>query len=88
MRIDKRKKMHSVAGEHIVMHQSKDTSDMTTVVGFNQSAHLLYERLLDRDFTVDDAVRILCDEYDVDEATARRDAAEWVASMSEHGMLI
>ena len=61
---------------------------MTQVVALNESALLLHDALLDKDFTLDDAVRVLLDHYDVDEATARCDAAEWAMMMKKNGLLI
>ena len=67
--------------------QDKGVADMTKVVALNESALFLYERLKDRDFELSDVVRLLLDEYEVDEATATADAEAWVKHMGEHGLL-
>ena len=88
MKIDPRKKVRHVAGEDIVVMQADGMADMTRVVAFNESALMLYNRLKDREFTLDDAVQALLNEYDVDAETARRDAAEWLQTMNDNGMLL
>lgn len=88
MIFDDRKKVRNVAGENIVIMQSANTVDMTKVVALNESAMLVHERLTGKEFTVDDVVRVLTDEYEVDEATARRDAEALVASMRNEGLII
>lgn len=88
MKIDTRKKVRSVSGEHIILGQADGTTDMTRVVGFNESAMELYRRLQGRDFGLDDVVRELTDAYEVDEPTARRDAAEWVEQMRQQHLIM
>lgn len=88
MKIDPRKKVRDVAGEHVVMMQSDTATDMTRVVGLNDSAKHLHDLLMDREFCEEDVVRLILDEYEIDEATARRDAAAWVKSMKQEGLII
>ena len=88
MRIDSNKKVRDVAGEHIVMMQSATATDMTKVVALNATALHLYGLLQGREFDEGDVVRLMLDEYDVDEATARRDAAAWIQSMRKEGLII
>lgn len=88
MKIDPRKKIRSVAGENIIIKQADGMADMSTVVAFNSSALELYNHLKEREFTEDDVVACLTSLYDVDPATARHDAAEWLGQMREQGLLI
>lgn len=88
MRIDQSKKVRDVAGEHIVMMQGKNVTDLTRVVALNASAMHLHNLLQGREFGVEDVVKLMLDEYEVDEETARRDAADWIASMKNEGLII
>lgn len=88
MRIDERRKVRNVFGENIVIMQSDNTVDMTKVVALNESALLVHDRLVGKDFTVADVARVLTDEYDVDEATALRDAEALVASMRKEHLIV
>ena len=88
MKIDQRKKVREVAGEHIVIMQEGGEADMTRVVALNESALWLYRQLCGQTFDCDDAVRLLLSEYDIDEATARRDAAAWLDEMKHEGLIV
>ena len=88
MKIDSSKKIRHVSGENIILTQANGTADMTQVVAFNESALELYNQLKGREFTLDDVVRAMLDTYDVDEATARADAAAWVESMREQKIIL
>lgn len=88
MRIDPKRKVRTVAGENIVIMSDGKAADMTRVVALNESAFDIYNALRDREFEVDDVVRVLTDTYDVDPATARRDAEEWLVDMRKNDMLL
>lgn len=88
MRINEKMKIRNVAGENIVIMPSDDAADMTKVVALNESSLLLYNRLKGREFSLDDAVQLLLDNYDVDEATARKDAEAWLADMRKHRLIV
>lgn len=88
MKIDSSKKIRHVSGENIILTQANGTADMTQVVAFNESALELYNQLKGREFTLDDVARAMLDTYDVDEATARADAAAWVESMREQKIIL
>lgn len=88
MRIKTNLKVREVAGEHIVMRLGDgEKADMTTVISFNESALLLVERLRGRDFTADDVAAVLTEEYDVDNETAMRDAAQWIDMMVKNRLI-
>lgn len=88
MRINEKLKVRTVAGENIVIMQGTEGSDLTRVVALNESALLLYNSLMGRDFEIEDAVRVLTDEYEVSEANARKDAEAWLAEMKKNSLVI
>ena len=88
MKINPIYKVSKIAGENIILLQGKTGGDMTRVVAFNESALLMWDSLQGKDFTVDDAVAVLLDNYDVEEATARADAGKWVETIRENGLLL
>ena len=88
MRINEKMKIRNVAGENIAIMPSDDAADMTKVVALNESSLLLYNQLKGREFSLDDAVQLLLDNYDVDEATARKDAEAWLADMRKHRLIV
>lgn len=80
-------KVRTVAGENIVIMQDASGSDMTRVVALNESALLLYNALAGREFEVDDIVRLLTEEYEVNETDARKDAEAWVSEMKKNALV-
>lgn len=88
MRFDERKKVRKVAGENIVIMQADGAVDMTKVVALNESAMAVYEHLSGSDFVVADVVKVLTDEYDVDESTALRDAEALVENMRKEHLIL
>ena len=87
MRINDKMKLRNVAGENIILMQNADGTDMTRVVALNESALLLYNRLMGREFELGDVVHALVDEYEVSEADARKDAEAWVAEMKKNALV-
>ncbi len=88
MKINERMKVRNVAGENIVIMQGVEGTDMTRVVALNESALLLYNALTGHEFEVKDVVRLLVDEYEVDEEAARKDAEAWVADMKKNNLVV
>ena len=88
MKINERMKVRNVAGENIVIMQGVEGTDMTRVVALNESALLLYNALTGHEFEVKDVVRLLVDEYEVDEEAARKDAEVWVADMKKNNLVV
>lgn len=87
MKINEKMKVRTVAGENVVIMQGVDGTDMTRVVALNESAMLLYNTLKGREFEVDDVVRLLTEEYEVNEADARKDAEAWVVEMQKNSLV-
>lgn len=88
MKINPNYKVRKVAGENIILLQGKTNGDMTRVVAFNDSALLMWNELQGKDFTTDDAAAVLMDNYEVEQAVAAADAAKWVETLQENGLLM
>ena len=63
MKIKQGYKVRDIAGENVVIMQGKVGADMTRIITFNDSALLLWNELLGKDFELEDAVRILTSNY-------------------------
>lgn len=87
MKIGREYKIREIAGEHVVIAQGRYGADMTRVISLNDSAVYLWNALCEGEFTVLDAARLLMERYEVDEATAARDAAAWIARLEECGVV-
>lgn len=87
MRINPEYKVREIAGENVVILQGEYGADMTRIITLNASALLLWNSLLGREFAVEDAADVLIKSYDVEEATALRDAQLWIDKLSECKLL-
>ena len=87
MRIKQGYKVRELAGENVVIMQGRSGADMTRVISLNNSSLLLWNNLLDVDFSADDVKRILLENYGVDEAVAAADAQAWVEKMQQSGLV-
>ncbi|MCI5717708.1 MAG: PqqD family protein [Alistipes sp.] len=83
MKIRQGYKVREIAGENVVIMQGKAGADMTRIITFNDSALLLWNELQGKDFGLQDAVRVLTDNYEVDAAVAERDARAWIDRLTE-----
>lgn len=87
MRIKQGCKLREIAGENVVIMQGHQGADFTQIITLNDSAVVLWEALVEQEFTTEDAAKVLTDNFDVDAATALADAERWVARMSECNLI-
>ncbi|MBQ5396555.1 MAG: PqqD family protein [Alistipes sp.] len=83
MRINQNCKVREIAGENVVIMQGRNGADLTQIITLNESALILWQALSGSDFEVEDAQRVLTENFEVDDATALRDAQQWVERMRE-----
>lgn len=83
MKIKQQYQVRNIAGENVVILQGRYGADLTRVITLNESALLLWNGVVGSDFSIQDLVAILQQNYDVDAATAQRDSELWVEKMKE-----
>ena len=83
MRINQNCKVREIAGENVVIMQGRNGADLTKIITLNESALMLWQVLDGSDFEVEDAQRVLTENFEVDDATALRDAQQWIERMKE-----
>ena len=71
MKIREEYKVREMAGEHVVIMQGRLGVDMTKIISLNESARYLWN------------AHLLTERYEVDDATAARDAAAWVEKLRD-----
>ena len=87
MKINSNYKLRSVAGETIVVNQGVTGTDMTRIISLNASAKLLYELLLGKEFTLEDAAHVLEETYGIGHEQALTDAGKWVEALTNCGVI-
>ena len=88
MRIDSKFKLRKVAGETIIVQQGNVGSDLTKIISLNSSATLLYEQLADKEFTTEDAAKVLEQTYQIDANLAIKDATTWTEALKNCHVII
>jgi hypothetical protein len=60
---------------------------MTRIISLNASAKLLYEQLLGKEFTLEDAAKVLVDTYGIGSEQALADAEKWADALRKCGVI-
>ncbi|MBQ6750573.1 MAG: PqqD family protein [Bacteroidaceae bacterium] len=83
MKIKKGFELRKVCDENIIISHGVENINFTKVITLNDSAATLWNKVMDKDFTEEELVNILLDEYEVDKETAAKDVKTLVASWKE-----
>ena len=69
--------MQEVCGEFIIVPAGVENVDFSKIISLNESAADLWKSVAEmEEFSIDDMVKILMEQYEVDEQTAREDCAK------------
>jgi len=79
--------IRSLLGEYIVTGEGPAQVNFNKMVSLNETAAYLWKGVEGKEFTVADLTKLLLDEYEVDEATASKDAAAIAAKWMEIGLV-
>lgn len=80
-------KYNEVCGQSFIVPMGEDNIDFSKIIALNESSKLLWKRMEQGEFSVDDLVKVLLDEYEVDEATARNDVETIIKQFEKEGIL-
>lgn len=87
MKINPNYKMRQIGRLTVVVNQGTANVNMTRIISLNKSASRLYKELADKEFTLEDAAKVLMDSYDISRERAMVGAEKWVNSIKECGVL-
>lgn len=74
MKIKNGLELQNVCGEHIIVPAGEENMDFSQIISLNPTAAYLWENVAKREnFTVEDMVQLLLDEYEVEESVALED---------------
>ncbi len=75
-----------IAGSIIVVPVGKTSLEFNGMITLNESGSFFWD-CFTNDITVDDAVKMITDEYDVDEDRARADIEKFVKMLEDNNLL-
>lgn len=78
--------LRNVCGEQVIVAEGRENIDFSNIISMNETSAYLWNAIQGRDFTVDDLVKLLTQEYEVDEQTARKDAQPLAKQWLEAGI--
>ena len=62
-----------VCGENIIVAEGEENIDFSNIISMNESSAYLWQNIQGKEFTHEDLVGLLTQEYEVDEDTALKD---------------
>lgn len=87
MKIKNGFELRDVCGENVIIAHGVENIDFTKVITLNESAALIWQQVEGKDFTEDDVVKFLLDEYDVEESQAQTDVRNLLGSWLKAGLV-
>ena len=87
MKIKNGFELRNVCGEAVIVATGRENIDFSKVISLNESAARMWKGVVGKEFEISDLVNILLENYEVDEATARKDAEALVGQWQEIGLI-
>ncbi len=88
MKTKKGFRLRTVCGENIIVAEGIENIDFSRIISMNESSAFLWKKVENgQDFTEEDLTQYLTDEYEVDEATARKDINALTANWLKAGII-
>lgn len=77
--------LREVCGENIIVAEGDENIDFSNIISMNESSAYLWQEVQKLDnFTINTLTQLLCEQYEIDEATAKKDvttlATQWAAA--------
>lgn len=78
----------NIAGQNVVVSTAEKAIDFDYIIHLNDSGKLLFEALMEKDLEISDLVKVLTDNYDVEEKQALEDVKEFVEMLKVNDILL
>ena len=79
--------LRQICGENVIIAEGEENIDFSNIISMNESSAYLWEKIRDKEFSEDDLVKLLIEEYEVDEVTAKSDISSLVKSWLNAGII-
>lgn len=87
MKTKKGFKLRNICGENIIVAEGVENIDFSRIISMNESSAFLWGKAVDKEFSEDDLVNWLTEEYDVAESVASTDVKTLVQKWIEAGIV-
>lgn len=87
MKVKKGFELQEVCGEFIIVPAGIENVDFSKIISLNETAADIWKGVAEmNEFSIDDMVSILMEQYEVDEKTAREDCSKIAERWKEMGL--
>ena len=88
MKIKEGFQLQNVCGEHIIIPAGEENVDFSHIISLNPTAAYLWEKIAEKaEFTIEDMVQLLLEEYEVEEDVALEDCKLIAERWAEMGLI-
>lgn len=86
MRTKKGFNLRNVCGENIIVAEGEENIDFSDIISMNETSAYLWKQVQGKEFTPEQLVELLMQEYDVVEGEALRDAEQLIKVWCDAGI--
>ena len=86
MRIKQGFELRNICGEYVVVAFGRENIDFSKIINLNESAAYLWKKVAGSEFDAQRLAQLLCEEYEVDHATALADSQRMMTDWLEAGL--
>lgn len=79
--------LRTVCGEQIIVAEGKENIDFSNIISMNETSAYLWEAIKDKEFSLEDLVELLLEQYEVDKDIASKDVAALVKQWKDAGII-
>lgn len=87
MKIKRNIEVRNIGDENVILLQGNHGVDTTKIVSLNETSLWLWNRFIDKDFSVVDVAEALVEEYDIGISLAQKDAQNWVNVFTQNKLI-
>jgi len=87
MRIKEDLVLRHIGDEYIVIVPNEGSVDLTEVYTLNETSAWIWKQLENKDFTIDEVVKLVTEYYDVDRKVATNDVRELMDTLRRGGLI-
>ncbi len=87
MKLRKDLQLRKLGGDFVIIDPGQDMVDMSKVFTLNDTAAFLWKELLNKDVSEELIVKILLENYEVEESTAKVDAKQFIKDFIDGGLI-
>lgn len=79
--------LRDICGEKVLIANGVENIDFGALVHLNSTAADIFTHFAGQEFSLDDAIRYVVNEYDIDSETAETDIKKLIKSLTEVGII-